>query len=485
MTPLLEQAYDPEIFRKQAHQLIDQITDHLTRCFSKTEPQVLQWRNPAELRDKWHKILSVEIDQNQFWEETIHDTIHLHHPRYMGHQVSPALPIAGLGELINGTLNNGSAIYEMGPVSSSMESVVIQWLAEAMGFNSDASGFLTSGGSLGNFTALLAARQVQSGYNHWREGLREGFHPAIMVSEEAHYSIARAVQMMGWGEQGLVKVPVNHNHQIDAQQLEPLLRKSLSEGKQVIILVGNACSTATGSYDPLEPMAEFATRHKLWFHVDGAHGAAAAITPKYRHLTTGIHYADSVVVDFHKMMGASALTTAVLFKDGANSYATFDQDAGYLLNHGGNDPWYDSAMRTVECTKNMMGIKIFAILKTYGPQFFIDYLTSCYDLGRTFAEIIKQTDDFDLATEPMSNIVCFRYHPENIPGDPQHEPDELNRMNRKIRRQLLESGKFYIVQTHIGEVSYLRTSLMNPFTTREDLTSLLDEIRKYGKKYTS
>jgi L-2,4-diaminobutyrate decarboxylase len=475
MTDLLQQAYDPENFRDQAHRLVDLIADHLKACYNQSEKTVLPWLDPDQRLLKWQNDLDQEFEFDPFWKDTIAETIHIHHPRYLGHQVCASLPLAGLGEMLNGTLNNGSAIYEMGPVSTAMEQVVIDWLAGAMGYGKDSSGILTSGGSLGNLTALLAARQHQSGFDHWTDGKTDGFHPAIMVSEESHYSVSRAVHIMGWGDRGLIRVPANHLHQLDASRLEDTFEKAEKQGLKILALVGNACSTSTGSYDPLDRMADFCEKQGIWFHIDGAHGGAASITPKYRHLTKGIERADSVVIDFHKMLGISALTTAVLFRNRQRSYETFNQKAFYLFNNQEREQWFNSAVRTLECTKNMMGVKVYAILRTYGPQVFIDHFTACYDLGREFADFIGGLADFDLPYQPESNIVCYRY---TIAGKTD---EELNRLNSEIRRKIIESGKFYIVQNQIDNKTYLRSAMMNPFTARSDMEELAGEIRRYGE----
>jgi len=471
MTDLLSRAYNPEDFRDQAHKLVDLIADHLGSSLSRTEKTVLPWMEPDERLSKWEQLADQDFNFREFWSATIAETIHIHHPRYMGHQVCATFPIAGLGDLLNGALNNGSAIYEMGPVSNAMERVVTDWLAKAIGMGPKASGILTSGGSLGNLTALLAARQHQSDYNHWVEGNHDHFHPAVMVSAEAHYSIARAAQIMGWGDQGIVRVPADRYHRIDISKLEESLVNAEKQGLTVLAVVGNACSTSTGIYDQLDPLADFCSKHNLWFHVDGCHGGPAAITPKYKYLTSGIEKADSVVIDFHKMMGISALTTAILFKNGDLSYGTFDQKATYILHDSEKELWFNSAIRTLECTKNMMGVKVYSVLKTYGPEVFIDYVTTCYDLGRTFAEMLRINPDFELPYEPQSNIVCYRYL---APGS---NPDQLDRINSSVRKQIIESGRFYIVQTQIDGKVYLRSSLMNPFTSEQDMAELIDCIR--------
>ena len=390
----------------------------------------------------------------------------------MGHQVVPPVPLAALTELLSAVLNNSMAIYEVGPASSAIEKIVTDWLGSALGMGKQAGGVLTSGGSIGNLTGLLAARQHKADYDIWEQGTRDNRPLAVMVSAESHYSVARAVKIMGWGEKGIVKIPVNERREINHHLLEETYKKASEQGKRVIAVVGNACSTSTGSYDPLEEMAAFCKKYDLWLHVDGAHGAGATLTTKYKHRVKGIEKVDSIVVDFHKMLLCPALTTAVIFKNGKDSYETFSQKAAYLLSNKKEENWFDIAEQTLECTKKMLGVKIYAILKIYGPQLFSDYITRTYDLAGEFAAMIKESGDFELALEPASNIVCFRYAPE------KSGTVELNELNTNIRNRIKEDGEFYIVQTVIGGVVYLRTTLMNPFTSRNDLTQLLEKIRK-------
>jgi L-2,4-diaminobutyrate decarboxylase len=188
----------------------------------------------------------------------------------------------------------------------------------------------------------------------------------------------------------------------------------------------------------------------------------------------GIENADSVVIDGHKMLMMPAITTALLFKDGENSYTTFSQKADYLLGESEGEDWYNLAKRTFECTKTMMSLHWFTLLKTYGEDIFEEYVTSLYNLGRDFAQLIQKDAQFELALEPDSNIVCFRFKPSGIKNE------NLNKLNMKIRQELLESGEFYVVQTTLRGVYYLRTTLMNPFTTIAHLTALLKAIKRIG-----
>ncbi|HUU04779.1 MAG TPA: aminotransferase class I/II-fold pyridoxal phosphate-dependent enzyme [Patescibacteria group bacterium] len=478
MTSLLQHAFDSEVFRQQGHQLVDMLADYLQQVLRRADFPVMPWREPAELRREWQQLLAdpLPVSFDELTEKLLQQSIHLHHPRCCGHQVAPPAPITALAELFSSLLNNSMAVYEVGPAGTAIEKAVLGWLAQRLGMAPGTDGILTSGGSLGNLTGLLAARRERGGCDAWEEGARGGLPMAVLVSEESHYSVARALKIMGLGSQGLIKLPVDDHLQVRPELLESALTTARARGRQVFAVVANACSTSTGAYDPLPEIGEFAKRNGLWFHVDAAHGGAACFSPKYRHLVRGLEDADSLVIDFHKMMLCPALATAVLFRDGTVLNRIFSQKASYLLPEQQQIHWQDIARNTIECTKKMMGLKVMMLLKTVGEGIFSEYITRVYDLSRDFAAVLQGESDFRLAVEPQANIVCFRHQPARVPAG------QWGEYNAQLRRQLVAHGRFYIVQTTIAGEICLRLTLMNPFTNLSDLQELLIEIRHFGQR---
>ncbi len=470
---LLEQAYDAEDFRKRGHRLIDELADHLDDKLREKSDKAIHWNTPDAELEHWKEFLQNGNNDSLFPEITKRTT-YVHHPKYIGHQVSPTAPITALTGTISSLLNNGMAVYEMGMAPSAIERVITDWLGKRIGYNTDSKGFLTSGGTLANLTALLSARKAKVPHDIWNEGHSQPL--GIMVSEEAHYCVDRAAKIMGLGEKGVIKIPVDQNFKMDTSLLGAYYEKASANGIHIFAIIGSAPSTATGVYDDLEAIADFAKNRGLWFHVDGAHGGAALFSPKYRHTVKGMEKADSVVIDGHKMMMMPTITTALIFKDGANALATFSQKADYLLTLTDHEDWYNSGKKTFECTKTMMSIHWFTMLKTYGEAIFDEYVTNLYDLGRQFGQIIEEEPNFELAVHPVSNIVCFRY------VGTSSDKEALNALNAKIRQELLEDGEFYIVQTRLRGIHYLRTTIMNPFTTVDHLRSLLGIIRSKAYK---
>ncbi len=460
----LDQVYDAEEFRRLGHHLIDQLADNLSKNLSKESEKVLDYQEPEDHYNYWMNV--GEIDSKQYFEEVMRRSIQLHHPKFMGHQVTPPAPIAALAAMQGALLNSGGAVYEMAAASSALEKVVIDKLKPYFGFH-QGDGIITSGGTIANLTALICARNIKASENVWQDGQTENY--AFMVSEEAHYCIDRAVRIMGWGSGGIIKVPVDERFSMKTEMLEFLYQNAIMEGITVLGVVGSAPTTSTGMYDNLKEIGLFCEKHHLWYHIDAAHGGPAVFTEKYNYLMSGCNLADSITVDAHKMMMVPSLTTMLFFKNSKDSYRTFAQQAQYLWT-ASDEEWYNYGKRTLECTKIMLSTRIYAMINAYGISVFGDYVNQCYDMAKNFADMIKREKTMELAVEPDSNIVCFR-----IVSEDKQSMDDLN---MKIRDQLLKDGRFYIVQTRLKGEVYLRVSLMNPFTSINDLSQLVINLKE-------
>lgn len=470
----LKQLFSPETFRNQGYRVVDMLATYLEETSNRSMKTVLPNLTPDQMVNTWSGEFLTEPTEtlDTILSKTIALSNHLHHPKYMGHQVTSPLPVAALCDLVGSFLNNATAIYEMGPVTTALEKHLVTWMCEKVGYDQQAGGFFTSGGTLGNLTALLAARQAKVGENCWKNGLANDTQYAVLVSEQCHYSAKRALQVMGFGEEGVILLPTDENYAVKIESLEEKYFEALKQGKKVFAVVGNGCSTATGTYDDIDALADFCEKFNLWLHVDGAHGASALLSDTHRHLLNGIHRADSFIWDAHKMMLMPTLITAVLFKDGNHSFEIFLQKASYLFEKEAKEEWYNLSHRTMECSKTMMALKLYASLKTLGTQVFSDYIDYVYGLTSRFADILEKEPDFEIAMRPQSNIICFRYT-----GKPVSNVDQLQ---KDIRKKILQDESFYIVQTDLRGKTYLRCTLINPQTTEQDLLELLSTIRTFA-----
>jgi L-2,4-diaminobutyrate decarboxylase len=478
---MINSIYDPEFFRAAGHRMVDQLADFLLAA-RKGEMLALPELDPPALARHYQQLLPVEpaADTSRALfhrlQELMERGIHLQHPGYIGHQVGAPIPAASLAELVAGVLNQSMAVYEMSPAATHIEHQTVRWLCDLVGWDNRADGVFTSGGSLGNLTALLAARNHATGGAAWEAGLRSCPPLAMLVSEYAHYSVARAAGILGLGQEGVVRVPVDDRFRISLPALKDCYHAAVAQGKKVAAVVASAGTTATGSFDPLREIGEFCRAQGVWFHVDGAHGASVLLSPKYKDLTEGIELGDSLVWDAHKLLFVPGLATALLFRDGTRGYEAFRQEASYLFGRHAF-PEHDLGLRTIECTRPMQAGKLWLCFQLYGARGLGELVTQKIDLARALAAQIRSQPDFELLTDPMCNIICFRH----LPGGASAKALSLAQLNAhqaNTRKRVLASGRFYLVQTYIGDKLYLRCTLMNAQTTAQDLANLLALIRE-------
>jgi L-2,4-diaminobutyrate decarboxylase len=471
--------FDPEKFRTEGHNLVDTLSDYLSYALTGKDMAVLPWQEPDSLADTFSfDSCGGEMESfDSFFRRIIENSIHIHNPRYIGHQVTSPLPLTALAHLCTSLLNNGAAIYEMGPVNMAMERNVIRKIGSLIGYKPGFDGIFTHGGTAGNLTSMLAARQNMTEYNIWEEGVSENNRPGYLISSQAHYSVGRDIRIMGLGERSAIQVPVDSSFRMRTGMLEELKDKAEKEGIKVIAVVASACSTATGSYDDLDIIADFCEKHKLWLHVDGAHGMGVLFSEKYKSLVRGIERADSVVIDFHKMLLVPALNTLVMFKSSDKSYETFAQKASYLFQKSQTNLWYDSAIRTIECTKSALGIIAYTAMKYYGNSYYCEYIDSRYDLARKFAGMVESDSKMELAVMPESNIVCFRFI-----GNGRRD-EALNKINLSIRDKIMKEGSFYIVKAELAGKIWIRVTIINPMTSENDLKKLLNRITEMAYEF--
>jgi len=477
-------AHDAERFRRLGHGLIDLLADHLQQQAMSPLP-VLPSLSPTAAcaafptPDNDGPAADVDAAFYDVVHRALSTSTRLHAPGFVGHQVATPLPTAALFDLVSSLLNNGMAIFEMGKGGTGIERSVLGWLTTLLGLPSTSAGVLTSGGSLGNMTALLAARQAK-GNDPWRHGVRA--QPLVVfVADTAHYSVSRALRVMGLGNEGCVSVAVDEHLRMDIGALKTAIAHARKQKKKPIAVVGSAGSTAAGAIDPLEAIADVCVAEDLWFHVDGAHGAPLMLLPEKHDALRGIERADSIVADFHKLLAMPALCTGVLFRDGKTGAGAFAQQAGYLFpdldavdadNEAVDDSWSDVGRRTIECTKAMLGLKVWGSLQMFGRDHFVQHVRHCTTLATTLASLVRARPELELLCEPEMNIVCFRVRGAH------------GGVNASIRQQILDDGAFYPVQVHLHargldkarEGLWLRCALQNPHTTTATLEALIDGV---------
>ena len=407
-------------------------------------------------------------------DDVMSDCNRLYHPRYAGHQVSAPLPAAIWTESLIAALNQSLAVAEMSPTATVLEHRVVRWMCDVAGYGASSGGTLTSGGTEATLTGLLAARSAVMP-DVWTNGV--GAHPPIVVcGEHAHYAVSRAVGELGIGMRNVAVVP-SRDWRMDADALVTVLDRLRREGRTVMAVVATAGSTATGSFDDLEPIGTLCEDQGIWLHVDGAHGASALLSERHRHRLRGLERARSIAWDPHKMMLLPLSAGLVLVRDERDLEGAFAQRAPYLFHGGDGQRVWDQGVRSFLCSRRADVLKLWVSLQRYGARGLGALYDRLCDVTMTMHDLLVAHPSFDVMHVPECNILCFRWV-----GDRTRSDESLDTVNRELRERYNRSGAGWITATNLGGRRVLRVTIMNPRTgpreVEEIITGLDAEARR-------
>ncbi|MDY7047254.1 MAG: aminotransferase class V-fold PLP-dependent enzyme [Microcystis panniformis WG22] len=477
-------AFNPQLFRKNAEVVISKLEQYL----ADSSIRGIELTNPYELLNQTKDLMTSLTNQFGLGEqeklEAIIDLylktgIAVYSPGYMGRQFSGVIPLAGIMDLVSSIVNQPSSFYEAAQLPNVVEEIMADELNQFIGWTPGQFAMVTtSGGSLGSLTALLAAR------NHkfpqlWSKGVAalEGQgRPAIAVGD-AHYSITRAVGILGIGEEQIVRLPLNEKNQICLEKVRPTLEAAAQKGLNVFAMVASTGTTTMGAFDPIDQLADIAREKNIWLHVDGCHGASLLVCDQLRYKLKGIEKVDSFVWDAHKTMFVPGVCTLLFYKNKEKSYGAFHQDASYVFE---KEPdiytIFDRAQQNFECTKRPLIMNLWVTWSIYGRKLFADKLEYLCQLTQDAYKILQAEEDFETIHDPEANILCFRYLPSNL--NEGIIPD----FQVAIRNRIKEEGSFFISKVDINGKSYLRVVFMNHKIEIVHFRLLLREIRKIGQE---
>jgi L-2,4-diaminobutyrate decarboxylase len=444
--------------RAFAHELVDLLFDHVDAIESRP---VVEFAPAAELRELV-RLDGAQADRLDLARLVARYAIQLHHPSYMDHQVCPPMLDAAVTDLLISVLNNSTAVFEMSPIGTVIETELVRWLATRAGYPETSYGTAVSGGSAANLTGLLAARA------RWQsDPANAGNRPLVITTGDAHYSIARAAAIMGIPSTDVLKVDTDDMHRMDVAALASTL-DTIPAGASVLAIVATSGSTATGAFDPLPDILALRDRHRTWLHVDAAHGASVLLSERFAHLVRGLGDADSFSWDPHKMLWMPLSLGSILVRDGEWLRRAFQADAPYLFHAASTreNNIENIGEVTIQCSKRADAIKLWLMLKSQGTAPFAETIERVTDLTRYLYERVAASDDFEPVHVPELNIFCFTRR-----GLDDEATDAL-------RARLIRSGEAWITTTVLRGRRVLRVTMMNPRTTERHVDAMLDALRR-------
>ncbi len=382
----------------------------------------------------------------------IENSRHNGHPRFFGYVASPATAPGAFGDLIASALNANVTSWRSGPAATEIEHTVISWLASLIGYGSSerpAHGLLTSGGSMANLTALLIAHRAKSSSEVAWHGLWNSAPMIVYASEQIHMSIPKAADILGLGRAQVRLIPTDDAFRMNVEQLRRAVAEDLKDGLKPFCVVGSAGTVNTGAVDSLASIAEVAREFDLWFHIDGAYGALAALDETKRPLFDGLELADSISLDPHKWLYVPIDSGCLLFRDADRARAAFSfAGADYIKVHEQNPEeafaFWDYGP---ELSRRFRALKIWLTLRYFGSNRIARAITEDNATAAYLGEQVDGANDFELLAKPELSICCFRY----VPPDFQErlKTDEsinakLDHLNTDIMNHVQRGGRAYL-----------------------------------------
>jgi aromatic-L-amino-acid decarboxylase len=469
--------HDWEQFRQLGHRMIDDVVDSL-----RTVRDRPVWRPvPADVRARLREPVPTRPQPAEdVYEEFLRDIFPYPrgnvHPRFWGWVNGSGVPLAMMADLLASAMNVSVGAFENS--ATMVEEQVVEWLKQLLGWDPAATGVLTSGCSMSNLIALAAARHAKAGHDVRRDGMVHGPSMTLYASREAHSSIQRAVELLGFGSKALRLVPVNADYEIDMAELRAAVDRDRLAGLRPICVVGNAGSVGSGAIDPLDKLARFCADEGLWFHIDGAFGALAWLCQEVRPKLAGMELADSLAFDLHKWMYLPYDVGCVFVRDGGVHHATFSVTPAYLSSMPSGPASYpvSFADRSIELSRRFRALKVWFCLKTYGPAAFAEAIRRNIAHAQYFARRIAASNDLELCGSSSINVVCFRI------VAPHLAPTEQDALNRDVLMRIQSSGAAVPSHTKLDGRFVMRVAVTNHRSTEADFDFLIDELRRIGNK---
>jgi glutamate/tyrosine decarboxylase-like PLP-dependent enzyme len=388
------------------------------------------------------------------------------HPRFMGWVNGGGTAAGLLAELLVAVFNPNCGGRDHAAIE--VERQVVAWAAEAVGFPEQAGGVLIAGSSMANMVALLTARRARLGAAVRARGV-EGAGLRAYCSAAAHGCIPRAMDMAGLGTDALRLIPADANHRMRLDLLAQAIAADRAAGLTPFFVVGTAGTVDTGAFDPLAAIADLCARDGLWFHVDGAFGATAAFSPRFKPLLAGIERADSLAFDFHKWAQVPYDAGCVLVRDQALALDTFAQSLAYLETStrgiAGNPPWPRDL--GPDLSREFRALKVWMTLRAYGADGIGRVVDQCCDVAQHLAARVRAEPTLELLAPVALNIVCFRV---------RSGPADLNAFNNALVADIQEAGIAAPSTTTIDGKLAIRAGIFNHRSVRADADALVDGL---------
>ena len=417
----------------------------------------------------------------RFFDELVACSFNTASGGYLAFIPGGGLPHSAVADLISGITNRYVGYWPAAPALVQIEATVVRWFCEIVGYGAEAGGFLTSGGSLANFSALFTARRRLLG-----DDLSRG---RLYTSGQAHASVGKAAMLAGFAPASVQVIESDERQRVCVERIESQIESDRAAGKQPFAIVAHAGTTNTGAIDDLTALADLAARQKLWLHVDAAYGGFFLLTERGRELMSGIERADSITLDPHKGLFLPYGTGCLLVREqqelrrahalGPASDDIVGRKPDYLtsgidyFNFVDEPPFVDFQQVSPELSRPFRGLRVWLPLKMHGIGPVRKNLDEKLDLARYAADALRGMPAIEMVAEPELSLLAFRLKPPGCDDE-----NELRQLNEQFLRLINARQRVMLSATTVSGRLALRICVLNFRTHRPQIEACLADIRE-------
>ncbi len=405
-------------------------------------------------------------------ENVMSNSTLMSHPKSYSFVPGPSNYVSVMADALATGFNVFSGGWVASPAAAELEIITIQWLLKIFEFPpKNGGGIFTSGGSMANLTALATARNIKCGKDFSKA--------VIYLSDQAHSSNIKAIRVLGFREEQVRIIPTDVEFNFSLNKLKNCIAKDRLQGYQPFCVLASAGTTNTGTVDPLPALAKICKKEDLWFHVDGAYGAAAILSPKGKRALKGIEKADSLTIDPHKWLFQPYEMGCLLIRNHRHLSHTFTEKPEYLRDIEGNTSEINFYDLGIQLTRRFRALKFYMSIKTFGLDAFREAVDYNIRLADQVEELLRGSTKWEVVHPATLAIINFRYHP--LKG--QYDSTKLDRMNQYISEKVVESRQSLLVTTLLNKQVVLRMCLINPRTTLNDVKETIQLCESFAQEF--
>ncbi|MBD0778981.1 aspartate aminotransferase family protein [Maribacter sp. ANRC-HE7] len=406
------------------------------------------------------------------------------HPKFLGYITSSPAPIGILADMLATAVNQNVGAQILSPMATEIEKQTIKWLCQFIGVSSDYGGILVSGGNMANFNAFLVARTAKADMALKEDGLFNS-HSKLLTycSKTTHAWVEKAAILFGHGSKSVRWIPTNPENRMNNEILAQTIEQDINNGFQPFLVVGTAGDVSTGVVDNLQEISAICKKHNLWFHIDGAYGAPAAIIPELKNIFKGIEEADSIALDPHKWLYAPLEAGCTLVKNPKHLTDTYSAHPEYYNfskdEEGQSLNFYEYGLQN---SRGFRALKVWMALQQLGREGYQRMIADDIQLSQYMFDLAKKHPELEAMTQNLS-ITTFRFVPKDlIPDNPKDKETYLNELNESLVDKLQHGGEVFLSNAIVNGKYGLRGCIVNFRTSKKDIGEIIEIVVREGRK---